>query len=236
MSHSVISGSRVYFGGYDLSGDVNQATATLRAEALDDTCMGDDTRTRLAGLQDVSLSWSGFYEPATNDLPAFDGVGTLPILTLLPQGIVAESVAYTWQGLAVEYGPTNGAVGDLASFAATAEGSAVDTIRGSVVQALATVTGSGNGTAYELGAVGAAEQVIGVLHVMAVTGTDVVVTVESDDNEDFTSATTRLTFSTATGVTAEIKTASGAITDTWWRITYAVTGTSASIFVSLAIQ
>jgi hypothetical protein len=53
------------------------------------------------------------------------------------------------------------------------------------------------------------------------------VTVQSDDAEGFASPTTRLTFTQKSAIGAEFITpVAGPITDTWWRVSWAIGGTT----------
>jgi len=99
---------------------------------------------------------------------------------------------------------------------------------------------SGNGTAYQHGAVATGKTIVGVLRVLSVSGTLPTLTavIQSSADAAFTVPNARLTFTQATGVTYEVKTAAGPITDTWWRIIYTVGGTSPNfaVVVSFGIR
>ena len=58
---------------------------------------------------------------------------------------------------------------------------------------------------------------------------------QSDDNSGFTSATNRITFTQATGVTSELLSVAGAITDDYWRLSYTIVGGSFTFAVALGI-
>jgi hypothetical protein len=71
----------------------------------------------------------------------------------------------------------------------------------------------------------------GALHVLSVAGTTPSITarVESSVDNTFASPTTRLTFTAANTVSGEILRTDGtAITDTWWRVAWTITGTTPS--------
>lgn len=87
------------------------------------------------------------------------------------------------------------------------------------------------------GAVSATQKVVGILRLLSNPGgsgsNDCVVTIESDDNGGFSSATTRLTFTTLdqTDVAQiEVKEANGAITDEYWRAKVTITGAGSRTF------
>ena len=60
-------------------------------------------------------------------------------------------------------------------------------------------------------------------------------TVQSDDNAGFTSATTRITFTQISGGTesAENKKADGASTDDYWRVVWTIAGDGSESFTIL---
>lgn len=72
---------------------------------------------------------------------------------------------------------------------------------------------------------------------MAGTGTPTLtVAIESDDASGFASATTRLTFDAATAAGGQILRTDGtAITDTWYRANWTISGTSPSFLFALAL-
>ena len=76
------------------------------------------------------------------------------------------------------------------------------------------------------------------MHVTAASGTDPTldVTIDSDDNSDMTTPTNRLTFAQVVGVGSEGPiSAAGTITDEWWRVEYAITGTDPSFDVAILL-
>jgi hypothetical protein len=62
------------------------------------------------------------------------------------------------------------------------------------------------------------------------------VIVQSDDASGFPSATNRITFTQATGFTAEYATpVAGAITDDWWRVNFTIGGTASPNFTFICV-
>jgi hypothetical protein len=109
-------------------------------------------------------------------------------------------------------------------------------MRGTILKnATTNITGNGDGTAYELGAVTATERVYAAVHIHAVDGGTVAVKIQSDDNEGMASATDRITFSTSTGVTSQWKELAGPVTDTWWRANWTYAGTACQFVVVMMI-
>lgn len=101
---------------------------------------------------------------------------------------------------------------------------------------------TGDGTAVQQGAVAANKRVYGNLHVLSVAGTStptITVKVQSDDNSGFTTPTDRLSFAAKTAPGGEALRSDGtAITDTYWRATWTITGSSPSFLflVSFGIE
>ena len=58
---------------------------------------------------------------------------------------------------------------------------------------------------------------------------------QSDDNSSFTSPTDRITFSNITAIGADYQSAAGAITDTYYRLNYTISGTSPSFSIHATI-
>jgi len=238
MSKYVLSDCGVYVAEYDLSGDHNAISLTESGAVLDATTFGCSTRVNAGGLSDIALTGEGYWESGSGDLDAaLNDVLMVhdELITIAPQTTDAGDAAKFFKSLTSTYTPMTGSVGELLKFNIGASGRSV--LANGNILANEKVTVTGNGTAYELGAVGAAEYLYGGVHVTAFDGTSIGLTIESDDNESFTSATTRITFTIASDVTAEWATpVSGAITDTWWRATWTVVGTSMDVVFVMAIQ
>ena len=90
----------------------------------------------------------------------------------------------------------------------------------------------------QLGAVGATEKCYVGIHCYGVSGTStptVTFKLQSDDNSSFTSPTDRITFSNITAIGADYQSAAGAITDTYYRLNYTISGTSPSFSIHATI-
>lgn len=215
---------------------VHDLTHTLELstgrEAQDATVMGNTARRFRPGLFTVNVSAQGYA-----DMTAFDAsiYSVYDNATTAPLSIAATSAdgdtAYTTRSLMTTLAPLGGEVGSMAAVSVEAQGrGGVRPVRGTILHPETARTSTSVGTGRQLGAVSATQTVYGALHVVAASGTTptLAVVVQSDDNSGFTSPTTRLTFTTATGTTAEWQSAAGAITDTWWRVSYTIAGTSPS--------
>lgn len=94
-----------------------------------------------------------------------------------------------------------------------------------------------NGTSVQLGAVAAGKRLYANLHVIGATGTtpSATVKIQSDDNSGFTTPTDRLSFAAKTTTGGEaLRTDGTAITDTYWRAQWTVSGTTPSFLFLVA--
>lgn len=110
-------------------------------------------------------------------------------------------------------------------------------IRSQVLTKNTAISSTNTGTAYQHGAVGATEKAWAAVRLLSSPGgggsNDCDVTIESDSAEGFSSATTRLTFTTlnqASTATHETQEANGAITDDWWRALVTISGGGSRTF------
>jgi len=242
MADLVLTDLKIYIDGYDFSAYHNQANLTLGTETADNTCYGDDSRNYKPGLKSFTFEHSGFADFADNSQDEVF-VDTLfgtsdKVLTVCPTGTEAEAVYFAKQVL-TKYELT-GMVGEMCGFAGAGVSQVGPSgiIRGTLMETGAQ-TATGNGTARQLGAVSATQYLYAVIHCTAVSGTGtptITVKVQSDDNESFTSATDRITFTAITAIGAQWATrVSGAITDDWWRINMTVTGTTPSLTIHTSV-
>jgi hypothetical protein len=98
------------------------------------------------------------------------------------------------------------------------------------------ISSTATGTAYEHGSVASTHKVVSIVRLLAAPGgsgsNNLVVTIESDTS-GFSSAATRLTFTTinqASVALHEVKEANGAITDTFWRAVATISGGGSRTF------
>lgn len=100
------------------SDHVRSLTLNYEAELLDDTAMGDDTRSRKPGLLNWSVEAELFSDLADGDtdelLFALVGAAAFPII-VKPNGAATSTTNPSFTGNAVleNWGPVSGAVGDM---------------------------------------------------------------------------------------------------------------------------
>jgi len=138
------------------------------------------------------------------------------------------SIAYFFKALHSSYN-LGAQVGELHSFSAEAVG-ADRLIRGNILANKEDVSSSANSDAQQLGAVSSSQKIWAALHVLEASDSDTLdVMIESDAADDFSgSETTRITFDQVNAIGSQFMTFDGAITDTWWRSDFTITGSDPS--------
>lgn len=229
----------ILVGGLDQSCFANKATVKVEAgEARTTTFCSNGWESRIPTLKGVQVEVEGPQDlTAAVNLGATVGpdeqylvtLGSAYTISVVPLGGTEGNTAYFTDAMLTEYTPIEGAVGDLGSHMARFAGRN-PLVRGTLAS-LQTVSASGNGAGYQLGAVSATQRIWVAAHVLALAGTSptVQIIVESDDNSGFTSPTTRVSPSAITTRAGVFASALGAITDNWWRARWVVSGTSPSI-------
>jgi len=237
LSEYVLRDCQLLYGGYDLSGDMNQMELSFGAEIKDITPFRVSSKRKIAGLLEFNASHEGFYQAGSGEIDAilYPDIGsTDKIMTVCPETGAAGEIGYTGQCLAAEYSPS-GQVGEVFAFSVTINGDG-ELIRSTIMENGAkTVTG--NGIARQLGAVAAGKKLYAVMHVVAASGDaptlDMVI--ESDDAQGMASPVTRITFVQAAAIGAQWLTADGPITDTWFRARWTVGGVNPSFTVVVIV-
>lgn len=197
----------------------------------------------LVGHMTTMISASGPTDMATataSTTSAVDEVMALDLggawtLGMVPAGGTVGNVAYFTTGTLTSRGVLQGAVGDLATHAATWRSTA-KLVRGSLFRASA-ITATGSSASQQLGAVAATQRLYVAVILLTAGGTtpSITVKIQSDDNSGFTSATDRLTLSAQTTKSAQTSSVAGAITDDYWRAYWTVSGTSPSFDARILI-
>jgi hypothetical protein len=233
MANQILKDCKLIVGKYDFSGKMNALALSYGAEALDDTTFASGgTKSNAGGLKTVSFQHEGLFDTGAGSVDEvfFGNVGLAeqPV-AISPQAGAEGELAYFFKSLQTKYSPS-GKIGQLLAFSVGGEAQNSPLVRG-IVGHTNTRTATGVGTAYQLGAVSAAQKLFAALHVLAASGTtpSLVVKVQSDDTQAFTTPTDRITFAAQNAANAVWATpVAGAITDTWWRVTWTITGTTPS--------
>lgn len=245
MSKFVLLDSRVFAGGADLTGQSNKIELKCEAEEKDVTNYGSGGwKESLGGLFKTEVNGAGQWEagdPSKVDDETWSKLTgrTLTPWTINPESADVGELAWFTSALPTSY-KLGDQTGEVAPWEAVAAGS-TPLLRGSVAHPPGTArTIDGEGTGLELGAVTATQKLYAGLHVLSIAGTDtptITVEIESDADNTFASPTTRISFAAATALGGQFSSVAGAITDTWYRATWTITGTDPSFLflVSLGI-
>ena len=119
MAITHLSDAFVRLNTVDLSDHVKSVEVTYEAEALDDTVMGDDTRSNLAGLKNWSMSITFLQDYAASSVDAtlfsLVGAAAFAIRVRPDKSTVAGATNQNINGncILTSYPPLSGAVGDL---------------------------------------------------------------------------------------------------------------------------
>lgn len=224
---SLIAGKNgiLYIAGYDISGKVNKYNATPNRPLKDVTCLQDTGHKRMPVIHDDSFSFDGFYDAASGSIAEIMETlrtqTTVAIVTL-GAGLAQESTVFGGNGAFQEDYSITIPVTDMMRLTGKFKVSGL--LRaGYILQAKAAKTSNDNGDGVDDGAASSAGAEAN-LHVFACTVPDLVIKVQDDDNDSFSSPNDLMTFTTVTGQTSERKTASGSV-QRYVRVTWSGTWT-----------
>lgn len=236
----VIKGVHAFLGEHDISGVGTGLDASPEIEVQEYRPWNELAVRKEPGLATGSATLNGIFELDDAGKSLFDRRGVkVPFSAHLLRHPAQEGDDSLFLN------PVQGSLqapatqGDLSTFQLDLQADG-PIIFGKVL-AIGQKSASGNGGAIQFPAVAAGQTVYAVLHVTDVQGTgptlDVVI--ESDDAAGFLSPTTRFTFAqlTVPGFEFLALPAAAGITDTWWRASWALGGTTpqATLSVSLGI-
>ncbi|MFG2070990.1 hypothetical protein ACGFKZ_29435 [Micromonospora tulbaghiae] len=251
MAPHVLHNVRIFTGGCDLTGQSNKIEVGGEHEERDTTNFGDVDanghiwKSVIGGLGSAKVAAAGQWEAGDTsrvDDDAWAALGGIGAWTIYPHesgpaGGAVGSVAWIVNALRAQY-QLGGAPGDVAPWAASAS-STWPLVRGVGLHAPGTPrTAAGVGTAVQRPAVAEGQHVYASLHVLSVAGTaspTLTVTVQSSADAGFTAPTDRMVFTAATARTGQVLRLAGPITDTYWRLSWAITGTAPSFLFAGAL-
>lgn len=231
MAQMVLLNAQAFMGGYDLTGDMNAVAIQAAAEPVDNTTFGSaGTRSRVPGLKTVTAQIEGMVNPLANALGSddafFNSWGSADLPLIVKPDDTLNGIAYAFRSTEAAYSP-GGAVGEMLRYSATLECSSKPGLIRGISPGKIAAAASGNSTPYLLGAVSATQRLYAALAVLGVVGTapTLNVKVQSDDAVGFASPTDRVTFTQATIPSWQWIELPGAVTDTYWRISWTLGGT-----------
>lgn len=199
-------GANLWVDAYNVSGDIGaiDSIASSRTQ-LDVTSIEDDNMSRLPGIGDGSISFSGFFNRASPSLYASFGsaFGTAINIITASFGTAIGSPAASIGAARSTYTTTRGSDGSLLLQASAESGIGYGVDWGYLLAGRDSATGTASTTVDNAVATSAGAQAY--LHITAVAAGTVTITVEdSADNSSF-STVTGLSFTASSTAVAEYK-------------------------------
>lgn len=235
MSKQPLINVTCHVGGLDISGDTNQLDVTLKAAPEKTTNFGSGGwEESIGGLLAADWKFKGFWEAVSPtsepDQTFFNSLGTVvPVAFSITRPQAQGDVAYFRQAQGVTYTPHE-IVGKVRSFDLDLVGTLVS-VRGQVLDA-ETDTATGVGEGIVLPAVGAGQTLYAQVQVIAITGTGgptFTPVIQSDTGPTFPAPTARIAFPAFSAYGAAQLSVAGPITDTSYRLSFAITGVTPSV-------
>ena len=123
MARIVLTDVTVTVNSVDLSDHIASVTLSTSADAVETTAFKQNSRTRIGGLKDNSVTFDFHQDFAATEVEAtiYPLIGTVTAVTVKPTGaaIDATNPQYQFNALVTEWTPLNGAVGELATASVT---------------------------------------------------------------------------------------------------------------------
>lgn len=231
--------AQIFWGGVNASAKHNSIDLNYSAAMLDGTTFGQGTTVNFSGLLQWSMSGSGFWDAAaSNNVPDpnyFTNTGAAAGVPLsLAPANSDGGVAYIFNTIGSNY-TFFGTIGELTPFSIDMAPTKYGT-KGVIALQPSSRAASANGTSMNLGTITSAQKLVAAVHVTAFSGTSLDVVIQSDDDTGFPSATSRIAFTQATGITSEWKELAGPITpDNFFRASCTFVGTSFTALVVVGV-
>lgn len=242
MSLIALTNAKILLAQADLSGFSNQVELSAEAEELDATTFtSGGYKSLVGGLKKVDVKTSGFWNATDATFPddrffADLGVAGVP-MTVTPSGGTVADVSYFTKVVRPKY-TMGGQVGELFTFDSDCSGDGTSLVRGQVADNQAR-TSTSTTTVLSLTAPTASTRVHCAIHVLAVSGTGsptLTATLQGDNAVGFPSPATVATGSVITAVGSQYLTgAVGVNADSYFRLSYVISGTSPSFLVFASI-
>lgn len=233
-----MTNANIYVAQANLSGHSNMVEITSEAEELDSTTFGSSGyKSSVGGLYSVGIKIGGFWQATDGTYPddrLFTDLGVAAVpMSITPNGVTVADTAYFTKVMRPQY-QLGAQVGELLGFESQAVGDGTALIRGQVADAQAR-TSTGTTTALSLTTPAADTRAYAAVHVTAVSGTatpTLTPTLQGDTASNFPSPTTIATGTGMTAVGAQWLAGSyGVSTDSFFRLSYVISGTNPSFSV-----
>lgn len=244
MSPQALLNCTTWVNGVDITAGANMWKCKESGTKGDFTNFASGGKTQaMVTTLNCEGQYAGFCDYSLNEPTLRALFGTIDSMWMFsPDGTANQAGCLFYLGLDGTF-ELGGKVGDVCPLAIEMSNSgAYGEMDGFLILPKTTFSGvaTTNGTAYQNGAVSSAQSVYAMLHVFSVSGSStptLAAKLQSSANGS-TGWTDRVTFTNSTAIGAQLATAAGAITDTYWRTVITLTGTS-PVFgaaIGMAIQ
>ena len=119
MSTFMLSNASVTINSVDLSSYVTSITLSQSADSLEDTAMGDTSRSYIGGLKSgtVDIEFNADFAAAKTEATIFPLVGTSTAVVVKPvaASVSATNPSYSFNAICTEWDTLNGSVGEIAT-------------------------------------------------------------------------------------------------------------------------
>ena len=245
MAAFVMTDTTLWFGTYDLQTVNDEIMLEFSQDEKPVTTFGSSGwKDIIGGLRSASASCGLLtdYATADFDLDTIANMNTTTPVSVVPDPSATPAIGDTAMLFQAGRGSLGwgGSVGDVHRQNVTMSSrtqSDTPLVAGELAMVKGAYTATETTAGRQVGAISAGQKLYAALHVFATTGSPTWdVTIESDDNSGFTTATTRITFSQLTAAGSAWSSVAGAITDDYWRVVGTFGGTgSVTAAVTLGI-
>ena len=119
MSTFMLSNASITINSVDLSSYVTSITLSQSADSLEDTAMGDTSRSYIGGLKSgtVDIEFNADFAAAKTEATIFPLVGTSTAVVVKPvaASVSATNPSYSFNAICTEWDTLNGSVGEIAT-------------------------------------------------------------------------------------------------------------------------
>lgn len=243
MTSEIISQQVMLWDGFNLTTRVSRFVIDFSTDAVENTTLGDDTKSNAPGLYEPGIQIEGHYDDTVYDESLANTYGGNNKLISILRRSANGSLAWFLNAMHATYEPVRASTGELAGFSAGGKASKTSSerstlVRGQVLGYATDMTATGYSPTVELGAVSSTQRLYAGLHVWAIddnAGDTLNVTIQSDDNSGFTSHTDRIVFSQMDDIGSQFKSLAGPVTDTYYRSLNAVAGSTPAFAAAILI-
>ena len=115
----MLNNASVTINSVDLSTYVTSVTLSQSADSLEDTAMGDTSRSYIGGLKSgtVDIEFNADFAASKTEATIFPLVGTATAVVVKPvaASVSATNPSYTFNAIVTEWDTLNGSVGEIAT-------------------------------------------------------------------------------------------------------------------------